>query len=201
VGLGYAVAETGADHMVAAHDTMFLKAGTPALKGGAPLGLLQPVDPLDLGPAKVRHFLYLEQLWAALKCLSVCFFGVAPRGLMPLPMLVDLASAVTGWETSLFEIMKAGERALNLCRVFNLRHRGLRAEELPARLSEAFADGPLAGVGIAPELMREAVALHHQMAGWSAAGVPTLAKLHELNIGWAVEYLPQPATSLKEETR
>jgi len=193
VGLGYAVAETGADHMVAAHDTMFLKPAMPAMAGIAPLGLLDTVDPLDLGPAKVRHYLYLEQLWSALKSLSVCFFGVAPRGLMPLPVFVDLVSAITGWDTSLWEIMKGGERALNLCRVFNLWHRGHQPEELPARFAKAFPSGPLAGVRISPEDMQKAVELHHLMAGWSRAGRPGLAKLHELGIGWAGDYLPELA--------
>lgn len=190
VGLGYAVAETGADHMVAAHDTMFLKPGTPGMAGIAPLGLLEPVDPYDLGLAKLRHYLYLEQLWSALKCLSVCFFGVAPRGLLPLPMFEDLVQAITGWETSLWEVMKTGERALNLCRVFNVRHRAQQLEKLPGRFADAFGSGPLAGVAISPEEMQQAVELHHLMAGWSPDGRPGVAKLHELGIGWAAAHLP-----------
>lgn len=71
VGLGYALAAHGADHMVAAHDTMFVKRGAYALDRIAPLGLLDPVDLRDLGQAKVRHFATLEIWWDTLKSLGM----------------------------------------------------------------------------------------------------------------------------------
>ncbi|HHY94246.1 MAG TPA: aldehyde ferredoxin oxidoreductase family protein, partial [Firmicutes bacterium] len=136
VGLGYALAAHGADHMVAAHDTMFFKRGAYAMEQVAPFGLLDPVDGHDLGPAKVRHFAALELWWDTLKVLGICFFTVAPRSLLPARMVVDSVRYATGWETSLYELMLAGERANTLVRLFNLREGiGASADGLPPRFA------------------------------------------------------------------
>jgi aldehyde:ferredoxin oxidoreductase len=190
VGLGYALAAHGADHMVAAHDTMFLKPGTYALEQVAPLGLLGPVDPYDLGPGKVRHFAVLETWWDTLKALGVCFFCVAPRGLLPVRMVVDAVRAATGWETSLYELMKAGERANVLARLFNLRE-GLGAGEdrLPARFFQASGGvpgGQAGHPGISPATLAEAIRTYYGVRGWDEEGRPTAGKLYELGLGWAV---------------
>ena len=53
-------------------------------------------------------------------------------------------------------------------------------------------DGALAEGGIDREEMREAVQTYYGMMGWDReTGVPTLAKLQELGVGWAAEYLPK----------
>ena len=51
--------------------------------------------------------------------------------------------AVTGWDTSLWELVKVGERAKALARAFNCRE-GFTAEgrRLPKRLHEAFTERP-----------------------------------------------------------
>ncbi len=195
VGLGYAVAETGADHMVAAHDTMFVDSEAASFKAISPFGLLETVAPTSLDHEKVRQYLYLEQWWNALKAFSVCFFAIAPRGLMPVNMFVDLIRGVTGWDTSLWEVMKAGERSHNLARTFNVLHCPDQDESLPARFDEAFATGPLSGVNLPSEDMARAVELHHQMAGWSSDGTPQYAKLCELDLAWVAKELEDAGIS------
>lgn len=186
VGLGYAVSEIGADHMVAPHDPLFARAGQAGLAAVSCLGVLEPLDPLSLEPSKVRLFVYLEDLWSLLKCAGVCFFGVEPRGIMPLRRFEEAVSAVTGWDTSLFELLKAGERAVNMARAYDCRE-GILAghDRLPTLLHRPLPDGPLAGRAIGVHELRRAVEIHHEMRGWDpATGRPRPGKLHELGLGW-----------------
>ena len=182
VGLGYAVGEHGADHMTAAHDTLFAKAGSLGLEAVAPLGILASVSQFDLGPDKVRLYVRMQNWWDTLKSLSLCFFTVAPRGLLPVNMLVDAVRAVTGWDTSLWELLKAGERAGVLARLFNVRSGfGPEMDRLPAELAND-AENP----GITPGAMDDAVKQYYAMRGWDpATGRPTRGKLEELELGWA----------------
>ncbi|MDI6823386.1 MAG: aldehyde ferredoxin oxidoreductase family protein [Bacillota bacterium] len=186
VGLGYALAAHGADHMVAAHDTMFLKRGVYALDRIAPFGLLDPVDARDLGAAKVRHFATLEVWWDTLKSLGICFFCVAPRSLLPVGVVVDSVRYATGWETSLYELMQAGERANVQARLFNCRE-GLGAadDRLPARFAEDAAGGH---PGIDQAAFAQARRTYYELRGWDAAtGRPRAATLNRLGLpvpGW-----------------
>lgn len=179
--------------MVAAHDTMFVKLGTYAMDQVAALGLLDPVDVHDLGPGKVRHFATLEIWWDALKALSLCFFCIAPRSLLPASMVVDSVRAATGWNTSLYELMQAGERANTLARLFNIRE-GMPADEdrLPPRFSlSAMGEGGHPGIGAGT--LRSAIDAYYAMRGWDESGCPTEATLHRLGLGWAVPILASVA--------
>ncbi|MBE0557494.1 MAG: aldehyde ferredoxin oxidoreductase C-terminal domain-containing protein, partial [Proteobacteria bacterium] len=119
-GLSFAVSPTGADHVRAPHDTPFQAPG-PMLGRIAPLGLLEPVDGREMGPRKARNFTYLHFIWSLYESLGVCNFVAGPVWALTLPKLVELLQAVTGWETSLWELMKVGERTVTMARVFNLR--------------------------------------------------------------------------------
>lgn len=182
VALNYALSETGAEHMLAAHDPLYSQKGI-ILDSLAPLGIHDPLDTRDFSFRKVRAFVYLQQWWSFLNMAGACFFGPAPRGLIPIMEVIALVKACTGWDTSLWETMKAGERADNLTRLFNLRE-GFTAEDdtLPERLFEPLRNGKLRGVAIDRKDFGEALALYYQMAGWSADGVPTKGKLYELGL-------------------
>lgn len=191
VGLGYAVASHGGDHMVAAHDTMFLKPGSHPFNEIAPFGLYHPVDAYSLGLSKVRHFHYLETWWDALKTYSVCFFCIAPRSLMPVNTFIESVRAVTGWNVSLFEVMKAGERAGNLARVFNIREGIDESQDtLPGRLLGPTEDPEKGNPGISAQALSQAVSYYYAMRGWDPdTGVPGKVKLSELGIAWAGDHI------------
>ena len=108
---------------------------------------------------------------------------------MPLNLFVELVQAITGWETSLWDLVKIGERATNLARAFNVREGFTRKEDtLPARFFLDTESGKSAGVGLSKEQFEEALTLLYQMKGWDpATGRPTRAKLEELGIGWVME--------------
>jgi aldehyde:ferredoxin oxidoreductase len=179
LGLGYEVSPTGADHCHNIHDTLYAK----SVRTLMPLGILETVPADDLGPAKVRLFFYKVNWQHFLDSAVMCTFVS-----WSLPQMVEMVRAVTGWNTSLWELEKVGERVATLARLLNLR-RGLGAatDRLPRRFFEPFKSGPLAGVAVREEALVQARRLYYAMAGWDEEGRPTRAKLSELDLDWALE--------------
>jgi aldehyde:ferredoxin oxidoreductase len=87
------------------------------------------------------------------------------------------------------ELMRVGERAWNLARLFNLRE-SVEADDLPRRLySEegAHSAGPSAGRSIGEAPFRAALQEYYGLRGWDQHGVPTEEKLRELGIDYRLE--------------
>ncbi|HEX2987910.1 MAG TPA: aldehyde ferredoxin oxidoreductase family protein, partial [Chloroflexota bacterium] len=188
LAVGYAVSPTGACHMEAPHDTDFEMEGGAGLEAIAPLGVFEPVESTDIGPAKMRTFFPGQQVWNLYNCIGVCDFVGAPTGPMTLPMLVDYLNAVTGWNTSLYELIKVGERSQTMARLYNIRE-GFTAEDdrLPERMFQGLENGALKGVGLDRKRFEDAKRLYYEMAGWDPlSGVPTNGKLAELDLLWAI---------------
>ncbi len=187
LSLAYATTPGGADHMRAPHDPAyegFHPSGGHALE---PLGLCEPLPRLELSPRKVRAYYYAQHWWNLGHSLGICNLAAAPIDILGVTPVVNLARALTGWDTSLWELFKVVERGAALARVFNCREGFTPKDDLlPARLHEPFTDGPLKGVRIDPEVFSRALRLYHQMEGWDPdTGWPTFAKLSELGIEWA----------------
>ena len=117
--------------------------------------------------------------------LCLCVLCFAPVRTFTMADMVDIISAVTGWETSLWEIMKLGERRINMFRAFNVRE-GLRAADdtLPERMFEPIRSGPRAGYKVSAEDFRNALDFYYEMMNWDEQGIPRQAKLAELDLGW-----------------
>lgn len=186
VGLGYAVSATGPDHMEFPHDPWWsTEAGIALLR---PLGIFDPLDVFDIGPRKVRLFIYLQQYWDLLNTLGVCMFTAKPFGPQTINGLVDYVKAVTGWETSLFDLLKVAERHSNMARIFNLRE-GLTAKDdtLPDRFFSPMEGGTLKGKKIDREQFSKALETYYEMMGWEVeTGIPKKEKLAELDLDWLI---------------
>ncbi|UCE53278.1 MAG: aldehyde ferredoxin oxidoreductase family protein [Desulfobacterales bacterium] len=192
VGIGFAVSSYGADHMTAAHDTAFADDDSFSVKSVAPLDIYKSMHPTDITTEKVRNYAKLENFWRVLDALGICVFGYAPRGVMPLDTMVQCVNAVTGWNVSLYEMMKAGERGTMLARAFNSREGfSIKNDKLPKRLFDPKPDGPNAGKEIfTQEEFNKAIELYYDMIGCdSHSGRPHRAKLLELNLEWVEEIL------------
>ena len=115
---------------------------------------------------------------------AVCCFFVMVNGRVGFQRVAELVSSVTGWNTSVLELMKVGERAVNLAQVFNLRQ-GLTPQEdnLPRRFFTPHTSGPLRGVALDPEAFQQATETYYDMMGWPN-GRPSAGKLGELGIDW-----------------
>jgi len=186
LALGYAISPTGADHNHSLHDTALEKEGL-ALQNLRELGVLEPMPLDDLGPAKVRatwvHILDQIAQNSAVLCDFVPW-SFSQRA--------EIVRAATGWNFTLFEWMKAGERVLNLARLFNAREGFTAADDwLPLRSFQPATSGPLAHTAVDPARLGEALGTLYRVAGWDPhTGWPTRGRLEELGLEWAVEYLP-----------
>jgi aldehyde:ferredoxin oxidoreductase len=177
LGLGYMVSPTGADHMHNLHDTAYTKR-TNSLH---PLGIFKPLPVTDLSPDKARMLAYTVNWRLFVNSAVTCMF-------LPWTMeqLTDLTHAATGWDTSLFELMKVGERVNTLSRLFNLRE-GITAEtdKLARRYLTPFEAGPIKGVAIPAQGIMDARRSYYSIMGWDPeTGVPTEGKLLELSLAW-----------------
>jgi aldehyde:ferredoxin oxidoreductase len=192
VGIGFAVSPYGADHMTAAHDSVFVNENSFALNSVKPLGIYEPMHATNITTQKVRNYKLLENFWRALDALGLCVFGYAPRGVMPIDTMVKCVNAVSGWETSLFELMRAGERGTMIARAFNSRDGfTIKDDRLPRRLFDPKPDGANAGQQIFKEDdFNKATRLYYEMIGCHPeTGRPRRAKLMELGLDWVDELL------------
>lgn len=191
VGLGYAVSETGADHLRMAHDSSFTVAESAPMKSMSPLGIFDPIDPLAATPDKVRFYAMAELTSQLMNTIGGCFFVYSPRGFFPLEKFVTMTRAITGWDTSLFDLLKTSERVINLARAFNLREGLRRADDtLPERFFGPLQGGRLEGASIKRADLENALTLFYQMRGWDpATSLPTAGKLAELGLGFVAPEL------------
>ncbi len=183
LSLAYALSPTGADHMEAPHDPLyagFHPQGHPM----GPLGLIEPLDPLTLDAKKVRAFYETQKVWSAYNAVGMCDFVGAPLNVLEFQPMIDYINGVTGWNMSLYELMKVGERNNTLARLFNVRE-GFTPEDdvLPQRLHEGLGNGVLQGHRVDQDEFFTARRTYYEMAGWDPhTGKPTPAKLAELGI-------------------
>lgn len=108
-------------------------------------------------------------------------------GALPFSKLVEAVTAITGWETSLWELLRVGERANVMARVFNVRQ-GIGPEEdcLFRPMHEPLVSGPYKGECIDPVAFRDAVHLYYEMSGWDDQGKPTRGKLVDMGLEWLI---------------
>jgi len=189
MALQYALSPRGADHWIAQHDPFFKDESSPGLTELAPLGINEPVDPKDLGPRKVQLFHQTQMLCSAYDTLGVCTLAAVARSAISLEEIRQMVEIAIGRKTSWYELLKCGERAVNMARVFNLRAGiGKEGDVLPEIFAANMRGGPGSGSGaIDTEKFRESVALFYRMSGWDENGVPAQAKLIELGISELTE--------------
>jgi aldehyde:ferredoxin oxidoreductase len=192
VGIGFAVSTYGADHMTAAHDPYFTDENSFMFKSVKPLGIYKPMHATEITNEKVRSYMLLEILWRMMDALGLCVFGYAPRGVMPLDVMVQSLNAVTGWNASLFELLNAAERGSMIARAFNSREGfSIKNDRLPKRLYDPKPDGPDSGRKIFEEEdFNRAVELFYEMIGCDPeTGRPGRGKLMALGLDWVAELL------------
>jgi len=191
VGLGYAISETGADHLVAYHDTMVANPNSLAFQGAIPLGLSEALPPRELSTRKAAQYLLLESWSSAGKAIGFCYFGPVPRSFIQVDEVLSAVRAATGWEWTVEDLLRVGERAINLARVFNAREGFSRVDDaLPERLFTPLESGALEGVAIPRADFEQAMTDLYLLKGWDpVTGVPTRQRLRALDIEWAADLL------------
>ncbi len=191
VGLGYAISEIGADHLLVAHDTMLFNPESVSFKGAQGLGLQSAQPPRVFNVEKTSHFYTLERWTSFEKVSGLCFFGPVPRSFIQAGDVVDAVRATTGWDVDLDELLQMGERATNMARVFNAREGFSRKDDvLPERLFEGLENGAIQGQGIPREDFEQALTRIYRAKGWDEqTGMPLRERLEELSLGWAADLI------------
>ncbi|MFN2151805.1 MAG: aldehyde ferredoxin oxidoreductase C-terminal domain-containing protein, partial [Anaerolineales bacterium] len=191
VGMGYAISEIGADHLVVAHDSMLANAEAIPFKNARPLGITDPQPVKSLNDEKMRQFYVLEKVTSFEKVIGYCFFGPAPRSYIQMEEVLESVNAATDWDLTLEELLEIGERATNLARVFNAREGFTRLDDvLPERLYAPLGNGALEGEVFPRDAFESALTVLYGLKGWNPeTGMPTRERLESLSLGWAADLM------------
>lgn len=189
VGMGYAISEIGADHLVIAHDPAFSNPDSMQFKSALSLGITVAQPPRVLNAEKMKHFYILEKWGSLEKTIGYCFFGPAPRSFIHPDDVLSSINAASGWNLSMEDALQIGERATNLARIFNLREGFSRRDDtLPERIFQGLENGPLEGIGLPSEDFEQALSILYKLGGWdSETGIPSQERLESLSLGWAAD--------------
>jgi aldehyde:ferredoxin oxidoreductase len=187
MGIGYAISPTGADHMHNMHDTAYNNEKAPSFVWARELGILDSMPERELSPRKARLTAYMMLAKSLGNVLDLCAF-------LPydLEQYAQAVRDVTGWDVTVWETIKASERALDLARAFNARE-GFTAEDdtLPERFFlEPLKNGPLTGATVDRTDFLETKRVLYGILGWDTeTGAPSAGKLYELGLDWVVPQL------------
>jgi len=172
IGLSYITVARGGCHIAA--PTYWLERGFTF----PDLGFPEPLDRFS-SENKAKWVKVFQDFCEVIESMVICKFAVY-SGLRSHDV-VKLITYATGWDIDLEEILKIGERSINLKRLINLRLGFSRKDDiLPKRLTvlplkEGGTDGFIPDVD---SLLQEYYFLRH----WDVHGVPTKDKLDELGL-------------------
>lgn len=121
----------------------------------------------------------MQDLAAVLNSLVICGF-ILDGGGMTFTETLACLNAITGWNWSIGELMKVGERIFNLQRLINIRDgMGKEYDRLPRKMFEPAKEGFRKGQVPPFEAMLDD---YYKLRGWGPEGAPTADKLRELNL-------------------
>jgi aldehyde:ferredoxin oxidoreductase len=122
----------------------------------------------------------MQNCGAMINSLVVCSFMLEYQRVRP-SEFIELLNSVTGWDMDYKEFMKTGERICNLTRMFNVR-RGISRKDdtLPARIltHKRWAGSDAKYLPHLGAMLSD----YYAYKGWSEEGIPTAAKLNELDL-------------------
>ncbi len=191
LALGYATAPIGPRFNICEHDWDYdTELGWPhTMQGSNTLVILERI-PMDyLGPKKVRNYRALSQIWSATDALCLCIFAAPPTRSMTLEEMGAMLSAITGWESSSYEVMEYGERRINLTKIYNIRE-GITADQdtLPERFfTDPITVGRWSNYSIDKGKFTEMIQTYYAMMGWNEAGAPRYSTLLANRLEWVVD--------------
>jgi aldehyde:ferredoxin oxidoreductase len=184
LGLGYAVSPIGAYYTVVEHDTDFdFEADQLFMDKVAPLTVYDRIEARNLSDRKVRMFYLLQPAFSMLDAVCGCIFAFSPVRFFNFSHLVEMINSTTGWESSLLELWKLGEKRINMYKLFAARE-GISSDDdiLPERFFMPIENGPKKGASINKEEFIEARDLYYEIAGFDEKGIPSYSKLLELDL-------------------
>lgn len=125
----------------------------------------------------------------AYDALGLCMWITNSNHIIGPTLGAQLCSAITGWDMSAMEFMKAGERIFNLMRAYIVREgMGKKDDHWP----EIFYRAPLGGGNrrLSKATVERRLDEYYDLRGWDKkTGIPSREKLRELDLPEAVEAL------------
>jgi aldehyde:ferredoxin oxidoreductase len=173
LGIGYAVNPHGADHCFSIGEGT-----TPmGINQFHPFGILNPL-PDDLSARRLSLYRLTHSLGALKDCMVLCMFPQCDY-----EDQVEILKSVTGWDTGIIELVKVGDRVINLMRMFNIREGFSAANDmLPERYFQPKTDGVLIDKPVDRDQIEKAKRYYYYYMGWDQEGVPLPEKIAELGI-------------------
>ena len=172
MSLGYATSTRGGSH----HDTR------PTLQYGTE-------HDNTTTDGKPEFAVHNQHFTAVGDSLTQCRF-VSERGFGAMlnehyPRMIN---AVTGWDLTLEEVERIGERIWNLERAFNVREGvGREQDVLPHRvMNEPVPEGMHQGMHCPPDELGGMLDDYYALRGWTSDGVPTAERLQSLELSGLV---------------
>ncbi len=190
-GLGIATSNRGACHLQVETDDMFEGQLDPEIGIDETTFPKEHRDRLYTGPEKVKIVKIIGDLFAVFDSLVICKWTVYPCGGYKTGTLVDIVAAATGWDFTIDELMKTGERIFNLCRAFNVREGITREDDkLPKRFTEPLPEGPYKGEAFPEDVFEGMLDDFYTLRGWDKkTGIPTGKRLEELGLRYVADDL------------
>lgn len=187
-----ALSSTGASHVECPHDYLYQE-GALGVSDMEELGIYEGIPAACIGPEKVRQFAYGQMTWNVFNTLGLCLFTVGLGRLLKMSQVAEAMQSATGWNTSLWDIMKLGERTITIKRAVSVREGISRKDDcLPDRFFEPLESGILKGKALDRQEFEKGLDLYYDIMGWNRkTTVPTPGKLLELGLGWVNELLGQ----------
>jgi len=161
-----------------------IELGVPFPEAGPELS--KPIDRFEKSNKGLAQAKFQDRM-AVCNSLPWCFFYEFSG--VNFTYTTKLLNAITGWSLTPQELLKGGERIINLQRMFNLKH-GLNPKKddwLPERFFQAHKVGGAAGK-VPP--LKEMLEEYYKVKDWPN-GVPSAAKLKELGLDFSIKDLPK----------
>jgi aldehyde:ferredoxin oxidoreductase len=188
LGLIYAVNPFGADHQSSEHDPSY--SSYPAKM--KQLGLVDPQPGNELNDEMVKFAFITQCFYACLDSLDICQFVFGAGWQLYNPdQLVEVVRDITGWDVTMDELLRLGERRVNMMRVFNMRENIDRSfDSLPKKLKQPLQGGKSSGLFVDFENLEKAKDHYYELAGWNIEkGLPLKEKLDSLDLSWLSDML------------
>lgn len=192
-GLGHATSNRGADHLYAL-PTIDVAGNWEAAQRLFPAEIIPSLMDSALETYKPDLVVYGEHFCALSDALGICKFSTAETYCLLPDDLAEGISALCGRPVSAQELLDAGERIVNLERLYNVREGLSRQEDrLPERFTKEPVDVWSYGQDAAGQPIRSPDPVKR---GAIIALEPMLDRYYRLR-GWTPEGIPTPATRLR----
>ncbi len=172
IGLAYATSLRGACHVTSIMNIS---------DGGLSQNLVPSMlDPQSTDPEKAKVLVDLENVYMTVEASGMCkLYALSINK----EQLLTLLNLVTGFDYTIDEMIRTGERIWNMIKLYNIREGWTKKDDsLPDRVYEEDLKGNFHVEKYSRHEFNKLLNRYYLERGWDENGVPTTRKLEELGI-------------------